>query len=76
MDLCAYEIQGHGVGVGVKSTLLSDTLQSIGLAESTPGRSKVWFRKKPIDLWASESEEREHGVAAGVNAIIRSDVLY
>ena len=37
------------MGVGVNSTLFSDTLQSIGLAESDVARAKVWFRKKTID---------------------------
>ena len=64
------------MGAGANSTLLSDTLQSIGLGESAAARVKVWFRKKTIDLCASESEEREHGVGAGVNAITRSDLLY
>ncbi len=32
--------------------------------------------KKPMDLCACEREEREDGVVADVNAIIRSDVLY
>ncbi len=35
------EEHDHGVGVGVNTTLLSDTLQSIGLAESAVGRAKV-----------------------------------
>jgi hypothetical protein len=29
-----------------------------------------------MDLCVCESEEREHGVGAGVNATIMSDVLY
>ena len=57
------------------TTLLSDTLQSIGLAESADARAKIWMRKKAMDLCACESEEREHGVGAGVNGIITSDVL-
>ena len=36
MDLCVYESEEYeyGVGAGVNTTLLSDTLQSIGLVES------------------------------------------
>ena len=45
---------------GVDPTLLSDTLQSIGLEESTTGRVEVGLRKKPVDLCSFESEEREH----------------
>ena len=57
------------------ATLLSDTLESIGLAESAAARAKVWLRKKPIDLCACESEEREHGVGAGANSTLLSDTL-
>ena len=69
MDLCTFENEDHDhrVGTGVNSTLLSDTLQSIGLGESSPTRSKVCFRKKPMDLCVYESEEHEHGVGDGVN---------
>ena len=77
MDLCACESEEreHGVGAGAKSTLLSDTLKSIGLAESAAARAKVWLRKKPIDLCAWEIEDHEHGVTVDVK-VIRSDVLY
>ncbi len=58
------------------ATLLSDTLQSIGLAESDVARAKVWLRKKPIDQCACESEGHEHGVgAAGANSTLLSDTL-
>jgi hypothetical protein len=40
----------------------------IGLAESPAAGAKVWLRKKSMDLCARESEEREHGVGACVNA--------
>jgi hypothetical protein len=43
--------------VGV--TLLSDTLQSIGLTESVATRVQGWFRKKPMDLCVSENEEHQ-----------------
>ena len=32
--------------------------------------------KKPMDLCGRESEDHDHGVGAGVNVIIMSDVLY
>jgi hypothetical protein len=48
---------------------------SIGLAESVVTRTKVWLRKKTMDLCVCESEEREHGVSAGVNATLMSDTL-
>ena len=60
---------------GVDATVLSDTLKSIGLAESAAARAKVWLRKKTMDLCACESEEHENEVGAGVNAIIMSDTL-
>ena len=60
---------------GVDTTLLSDTLQSIGLAESADGRSKVWLGKKPMDLCACENEEHEYGVGAGANTTLLSDTL-
>jgi hypothetical protein len=64
MDLCVCESEDHeyGVGVGVNTTLLSDTLQSIGLVESAPpSRAMVWLRKKthgPVCM-------RERGVMGG-----------
>jgi hypothetical protein len=54
--------------VGV--TLLSDTLQSIGLTESVDTRVQGWFRKKPMDLCVSENEEHEDGVGSGVNTTL------
>jgi hypothetical protein len=63
------------VGAGAKTILLSDTLQSIGLAESASERAKVWLRRKTMELCACESEEHEHGVGAGVNITLMSDTL-
>ena len=60
---------------GVDDTLLSDTLQTIGLAESDVDRGKVWLWKKTMDLCACESEEYEDGVGAGVNSTLLSDTL-
>ena len=44
MNLCAYESEDHEhrVGAGVNSTLMSDTLWSIDLGESSASRAKVW----------------------------------
>jgi hypothetical protein len=52
MDLCVFESEERedGVGAGANTTLLSDTLQSIGLAESAAARAKVY--KKTMDLCA------------------------
>ncbi len=36
----------------------------------------LWFRKKPMDLCACESETCEHRVGTDVNVIVMSDVLY
>ncbi len=55
---------------------MSHALQSVGLAESAATRTKVWLRKKTMDLCACESEEHDHEVGAGVNAIIMSDTRY
>ena len=63
------------MGPGANSTLLSDTLQSMGLTESVTSRARVWLRKKTMDLCAFESEEHEHGVGAGVNSTLLSDTL-
>ncbi len=60
---------------GVNTTLLSDTLQSIGLTECVTVRAKVWLRKKPMDLCGCESEEHEHVVGDGVNTTLMSDTL-
>ena len=39
-------------------------------------RGKVWLQKKPMDLCACESEEHEHGVGAGVDTTLLSDIHY
>jgi hypothetical protein len=44
-------------------------------AECADTRTKVWLRKKPMDLCACESEEREHGLGVGVNTTLMSDTL-
>ena len=48
-----------GWGSGVNATMLSETLEVIGLAEAA--RRPFWLRKKPINLCACDNEEREHG---------------
>ena len=63
-----------GVGVGVNTTLSSDTLQSIGLGECDT-RVKGWFRKKPMNPCACESVEDDHGVGGGVNTTLLSDTF-
>jgi hypothetical protein len=42
MDLCVCENEDHWVGTDLDTTLLSDTLQSIGLSESVV-KVKVWL---------------------------------
>jgi hypothetical protein len=42
---------------GVDDTLLSDTLQSIGLEESASGRTKVWLRK---NSWTCVDIREDH----------------
>jgi hypothetical protein len=49
--------------------IMSDVLYGIGLSESVPGRTGVWFRKKPMDLCGSEIEECEDGVSPDVNTV-------
>jgi hypothetical protein len=59
----------------VNTAVLSDTHQTKGLTECATGRSKVWLRKKHVDLCLSENEESEHVVGAGVNTTLLSDTL-
>jgi hypothetical protein len=53
MDLCEYEIEEteDGVGTGVKNTLLSDAVWSIGLVESVPGRTGFVVKKTHGPVW-------------------------
>ena len=67
-----YWVDEEGVDT---TTLLSDTLLSIGLTESVSVRTKVWVRKKPMNLCACESEEHDHEVGAGVNTTLLSGTL-
>ena len=59
--------RGEGSGEGADASLLSGTLYSIGLAESATW-ARVRLQKKPMNLCACVSEEREHGEGAGVHA--------
>ncbi len=47
-----YESEEHedGSGSGANTTLLSDTLQSIGLAESVAARAKIWLQQKMMSM--------------------------
>ena len=51
---------------GVDGTLLSDTLWSIGFAESAVARTKS------MDLCVSEIKDHEQGVGAGMNTTLLS----
>ena len=75
MNLCASdnEDREHGVGAGVNATILSETLEVVGLGEVS--RSPFWLRKKTMNLCGFDSEEREHGVGVGVNVTILSETL-
>ena len=81
MDLCASENEDHehGMGAGVSTTLLSDTLRSIGLVEcditECVTRVKVWFRENHMDRCVCESEEHDHWVGDGVNTSLLSYTL-
>jgi hypothetical protein len=60
MNLCVSdsEEREHGVGAGVNDTMLLETLQFVGLTEDT--ESSFRLRKKPMNLYVYDSEEREH----------------
>ncbi len=47
---CEIEEYEHRVGTSTNTTLMSDTLKSIGLTESDVTRAKVWLWKKSMDL--------------------------
>ena len=57
MNLCACDTEEreHGVGAGVNDTMLSETLEVVGLVESA--RRPFWLRKKPMNLcgWVAMS---------------------
>ena len=53
----------RGVGAGVNDTLLSETLQVVGVVETA--QRAVFLRKKPMNLCAYDSEQRECGVGTG-----------
>ncbi len=59
-------------GGGKRCRCYDRRLYSIGLAESTTGRAKVWLRKKTMDLCACESDDHEHGVGTCVNTTLMS----
>ena len=73
MNLCACdsEEREHGVGVGVNATMLSETLEVVGLTEAvrnTRGcrarrscQKVVLVAKKPMNPCSYDNEEREHG---------------
>ena len=63
----------RGVGAGVNATMLSETLQVVGIAEAA--QREVRLRKKPMNLCVCDSEQRECGVGDGVNATMLSETL-
>ena len=52
------------VGAGVTETMLSETLEVVGIAKAV-GRL-FWLRKKTMNLCGYDSKEIEHGVGPGV----------
>ncbi len=57
------------MGTAVNTTMLSETLKvRSGFTESA-GRAFRLQQKKPMNLCPYDSEEREHGVGAGVNTL-------
>ena len=54
MNLCVFDTEEseHGVGGGVNPTMLSETLQFVGISE-TVGRVFLWG-KKTMDLCACD----------------------
>ena len=54
--MCAYDREDRedGVGAGVNVTMLSETLEVVGLSEAV--RRPFWFRKKPMNLCGYDSE--------------------
>jgi hypothetical protein len=65
---------GRWEGAGAHATLLSDTLWSLGLAESATW-ARVRKREKNMNLCACVSEERGHGEGAGAHATLLSDIV-
>ena len=61
------------MGAGVNATMLSETLEVVGLGEVV--RRLIWFRKKTLNLCGCDNEEREDGVGSGVNPTILSETL-
>ena len=55
MNLCACdsEEREHGVVAGVNATMLSETLEVVGLAEGV--RRSFWLRKKTMNLCVCDS---------------------
>ena len=75
MNLCVCDSNEceDGMGAGVNVTMMSETLEVVGITE-TVGRP-FWWRKKPMSLCGCDSEERECGVGAGVNTTMMSETL-
>jgi hypothetical protein len=57
--VCDREEREHGVGAGVNATMLSETLEVVGIVEAA-GRP-FWLRKKTMNLCVCDREECEHG---------------
>ncbi len=67
------EKRERGVGASVNATMMSETLQVIGITE--PAQREVRLRKKTLNLCSCDNELRERGVGDGVNATMLSETL-
>ena len=67
------EPRERGVGAGVNPTMMSETLQVVGLSEVV--RKTVRLRKNPMNLCVYDREQCECGVGPGVNTTMTSETL-
>ena len=58
LNLCVFDIEDreHGVGTGVNDTMMSETLEVVGLGETV--RRSFWFRKKNLNLCVCDNVRR------------------
>ena len=71
--VCDSEQSECGVGVRVNVTMLSETLQVVGVAEAVS--RAVRLRKKPMNLCVCDNEQCECGVGVRVKGTMLSGTL-
>ena len=59
LSVCDSEEREHGVGAGVNATMMSETIEVVGLTEAV--RRPFWLQKKPMNLCTCDNEECEDG---------------